>query len=138
MEALIPIRSHGGFSLIELVIVLLILGIGAAGLTTLFGNSSGLLTTNETQQRTAQYAQACAERVLAIRRNSSSGFSDTSLAVGNGTACDGLPLDAGYVRTVAVTTLAVPPCPTGIGCKQVAIEVSNGALKAPVTLMLAN
>jgi len=128
-----------GFSLIELVIVMIIISVGILGIVSQLGNNTALLSTNETLQQATQYAQECAEKVTATRRNPG-GFASV-----NNTICNALPaLPTGFARSAVVTTtsgtgIAPDPCPSGINnCKNVLVTVSNGALSSAVTVMLVN
>ena len=138
-------RIGKGFTLIELVIVMLIISAGLLGIASLFGNTSSALSTNEALQQATQYAQECAERVVGIRR--SSGFSSSSII---STMCNttadtpaGLlpPMAAGFSRTVAITTYngTGSPCPTGTAnCKNVVVTVTKAPLSSSITIMLVS
>ena len=132
-----------GFSLIELVIVMLIVSAGLLGIASLFGTTSNSLSTNEAVQQASQYARECAERVMGIRR--SLGFSSTSISntMCNTTAdtpAGQMPVMAsGFSRTVAVTIYngTGSPCPTGTAnCKDVVVTVSKAPVSSTVTIML--
>lgn len=139
-----------GFSLIELVIVMIVISVGLLGLTGMFGNVSTSLSTNETLQKATQYAQECAEKVIATRRDDVLGFASTSIS---NTMCNTtadtpaglLPvMDTGFGRTVSVGNLysgtgtAPDPCPIGTdNCKNVTITVTHSTLSPTIiTLML--
>ncbi len=127
-----------GFSLIELVVVIVVVSIAAVVLLGLFGGIAKSLGSNEDIQTAAQLAQECSEHVMAVRRNPAQGFA----AVTN-TVCDVLPAPLpGFTRTVAVTDLtASPPCTvTAAGtCKQVVVSIAKvGLTPAAVTLMVIN
>lgn len=136
-------HRSGGFTLIELVIVMVVISAGLVGITATFGNASKSLSTNEAVQRAAQYAQECAERALATRRDLGFAWFAT-----NTFSCGGNP--SGYTRTVAVGNIYTGPvsgacngnnpcpCPSGITCRDVAIAVSNGLLSSSITVMLVN
>ena len=130
-------RPAAGFTLIELVIVMVIIAVGLLGMTSLFSNTSTSLSTNETLQQVTQYAQECAEKAIATRRNL--GFASASI---NSTMCDSLVLPSGFTRTVGGTTAVDgtgSPCPSGIAnCKNVLVTVTNGALSSSITVMLVN
>lgn len=133
-------RRASGFTLIELVIVMIVISAGLAGLASLFSNTSTSLSTNETLQRATQYAQECAEKVSATRHSPSGGFASIS-----NTICDTLPaLPAGFTRSAVVTTIsgtgiAPDPCPSGTNnCKSVLVTVTKGALSSSITVMLVD
>ena len=134
-----------GFTLIELVIVMLIISAGLLGIASLFGNTSSALSTNEGLQQATQYAQECAERVVGIRRSSGFGSSSISSTMCNTTADTpaGLlpPMATGFTRSVAITTYngTGSPCPTGTAnCKNVVVTVTKAPLSAAITIMLVN
>lgn len=127
-------RHRRGFSLIELVIIIVVISIGAVTLLSLFGNSSTALSTNETLQRVTQHAQECAERALQKSRADAAGFASV-----DNTVCDALTLPGGFSRTAIVTTISGTgtPCPSGTNnCKDVAITVSSSGLSSSVNVML--
>ena len=143
-------RQSQGFTLIELVIIMVLISAGVLGMSSLFSISSTSLTTNEVRQQMTQYAQECAERVLATRR--SSGFASTSIsnAMCNTTAAAGpLPVMAtGFTRAVSIGSSYIngsgtERCPIGtntpIDCKDVTITVSHSGLSdTTIAVMLVN
>ena len=126
-------RRAQGFTLIELVVVMLIISGGLLGITSLFSNSVKSLSTNEDLQFAAQAAQQCAERVLALRRNTSQ-FTVSSIS---STLCNA-PADA-FTRTLAVAPLtaasAPEPCLTGSTCSMVTVTVNKTATPALYSLV---
>lgn len=130
-------RQLAGFTLIELVIVMLVITVGLLGLTPLFSNTSKSLTINEDLQRAAEYAQQCAEQVLAARRNSTY----AAFAV-PGAVCN--PADAnGFHRTASAGTdyygTTNPACPgTTTKCKDITIRVTKGDIFSSITVMLVD
>ena len=138
-------RVRDGFTLIELVMVMLITSAGLLGIAALFGTTSTSLSTNETLQQASQYARECAERVIGIRRAlgfASGSISSTMCNTTADTPAGQMPLMAtGFSRTVAVTTYngTGSPCPTGTAnCKNVVMTVTKGSLSSVVTVMLVN
>lgn len=134
-----------GFTLIELVIVIIVVAIGAVTLGALFSNTSGSLNTNEVLQQSTQYAQECAESVMTTRRNST--FAAFAVpAVCNGTTTvNSVP----FARSASLGGLydsgtcsghAVCPCPTGgtNNCRDVSISVTSGAVSSSITVLLVN
>lgn len=140
-------RRTAGFTLIELVLVMVIISVGLLGIARLFGNTSTSLSTNEIVQQAAQYAQECAEGAIARRRDS--GF---AWFASNTFSCGGNP--GNFTRTAnpvgsIYTGIAVGacngndpcPCPTGVSCRNVSITVTstvNGSLSSFVTLVLVD
>jgi type II secretory pathway pseudopilin PulG len=127
----------GGFTLVELVLVMLVISGGLIGLATVFGGSYRSLSANETLQQAAQYAQECAERVLSVRRDL--GFTSTGI---NSTMCDSPAMAAGFTRTVTVpattTGTGTTACPSGTTCREVTVAVTNGSLSSSVSVLLVN
>ena len=127
-----------GFSLIELVMIIVVVSIAAVGMLSLFGGVARSLAINEDGQTAAQLGQECSEHVLAARRNPNIGFGAI-----NNTICDALPAPlTGFTRKVNVTDLtASPPCTvtTAGTCKQVEVSITATATSPTVfTFMIAN
>lgn len=134
-------RRSNGFTLIELVIVMIIISVGLVGLTSLFSNTSKSLTTNEVLQQAAQYAQECAERAIATRR--SNGFTqfkaNGSFSCGsNPSGFTRLPNDTNPDTGSTSTGTSSTACPNGIICRNITITVTSGTLSSSITLMLAD
>jgi prepilin-type N-terminal cleavage/methylation domain-containing protein len=130
-----------GFTLIELIGVIVIASVGMVGVARLFSNTNVALSRATTEQVLSQYVQDCAERVLETRRDY--GFASVLLTT---TICD--PSPTSYTHTVGLpatymgtTTTA---CPSGIVCRDVTVTVCTGstspcpttASSATATLML--
>ncbi len=129
-----------GFSLIELVIIIVVVSIAAVGMLALFGVVGRSLAINEDTQIAAQVAQECAEHIMAVRRNPLQGYAAITTTI-----CDTPPLPAppaGFTRTVAVTPLATnPPCTVAAAgtCQQVQVTVTTPTTApAVLTLMVVN
>jgi prepilin-type N-terminal cleavage/methylation domain-containing protein len=122
-----------GFSLVELVMVMVIITVGLLGMSGLFANSSKALTTNSEMQKVAQYAQECGEKIIALRRIS--GYAAVTT-----TACGTSP--TGFTWTVGTPTSDTSTrCPSGTTCEDVVITVTSTTLPAvlsAVTIMLVN
>ncbi len=132
-------RRAVGFSLIELMIVIVIISVGILGMTSLFSTSLTSLSTNETLQQAAQYAQECAESVMTKRRNL--GFS----LFASPFSCGADP--SGFSRTLIVGSLytgtGAGACPstTTLNCRDVSITVTSTTdptLSSSITLMLVD
>lgn len=121
-----------GFSLFELVIVILVLALASVPVLGRFAHVAGSLSVNEELQVAAQLAQERAEQVLTTRRL----YGYAALAVG--TTTDTLSGNyAAYGRSVTVTTYGGPACPVA-NCKQVSVAVTRGAAnRASIDLLLA-
>lgn len=116
-----------GFSLVELVIVIVVLAIGVVGIGSAFAYLSRSLALNEELQRGWQIAHECAEHVMGLARKPAGAYG--AVAVGSpSAACDAIPAVAGYSRTVNVTALPAGGalCSAGWACKRVEIVVQRG------------
>lgn len=116
-------RRQHGFSLIELVMVIMILGIASVGLASGYTQLGRSLLLNEDAQAAAQQAQACAEHILASRRNRgyAQRFND----------CAALGAFNGY-GPPAVTTWApnAAQCPAGFTCAGYEVTATYGTTGA--------
>lgn len=134
------IYPHRGFSLIEVVIIMVLISVGALGLNSMLGTSMASLNTNEDLQKATQYAQECAERVLAQRRND--GFESFGMSIFTCNPSGDNP--DGFTRTVnpvgaSYTGDGTSACPNGMTCRNVSITVTstnNTSLHSSVDLML--
>jgi Tfp pilus assembly protein PilV len=111
-----------GFSLIELIMIVVLISIGMVGLMAMFGRSVGSLGTNVDIQSGAQLVQQCAEQVLGRRRQSGTGY-----ALIDATVCNGLP-SGSYTYSVTLVAIAGSPagaCPDTYSCKEVRITVNG-------------
>ncbi len=124
-------QESSGFSLIELVIILVIISVGVLGISAQFTNNLSTQVSNETIQQAAQYAQECAERVIETRRKvgteATNGF---DWFEANTFSCGSNP--SGFTRTTnpvgaSYTGNGSGPCPTGMRCRDVAITVTSTA-----------
>jgi prepilin-type N-terminal cleavage/methylation domain-containing protein len=123
----ISCRFFRGFTLVESIIVLVILGLAMAGITTLTINLGSHQTENQEWQIGLKQMQACAEDILAQRRASA----DLSTFV---PSCAGLPGSPALSPTVPYTGVG---CPAGQSCKLYSITVAvNGSNLTPITLLL--
>lgn len=129
----VSIRNRG-FSLVELVMIIVVLSLGAAGLTTLYGQLGGSVEVTADVGIAAQVAQGCAEHVLAQRRtNTSVGY--TGIASG---MCAGLGF-GGFTVTDVATVYSGTGCPGGAQCKQVVVTAFEGAVaRSRLNLIVVN
>ena len=124
---------QAGFSLIELVVVIVVLAVGAAALLQQFTQVAVSLNINEETQTSAQLAQEAAEQALMDRRN----LGYASLVAGTVTE----NLAGNYAGFTRVTTITDPStsaaCPAGAGCKDVQVQVtgSNGSAVLDLTVV---
>jgi len=130
-------RRTAGFTLLELVVVIIFISVGLAGLASMFGNTGQALVIGEDAQKAAQYGQECAERFIATRRDL--GFASASIST---TLCNTPAPDAGFTRTVAVpatyTGTSSTACPNAATCRDIAITTTKGAVSSVITLMLVS
>lgn len=113
---MIAMRTRRGFTLIELVMVILVITIAAIGLGAALSRLGQATLLSEDVQTAAEAAQACAEHLLASRRNRGVVAMDTSCAV--------VP---GFSGSVVVTTPWVDPAcpdPTGTLCRRLRITAT--------------
>jgi len=134
-------KRETGFTLIELIAVIVILAVAAVPLFGLFTQASASLLDNERIQTAVQLAQERAESILAQRR------ATDFAAIAAGATTDVLGANySAYSRTV---TVVQPPagagCPlhpvTGVSavCKEVVVNVAQGSdTLAEVTFLLVN
>jgi prepilin-type N-terminal cleavage/methylation domain-containing protein len=129
-------KSQNGFTLIEMVLVIVIISVASVPLFGLFSRAASSLLINERTQTAAQLAQEHAEFLLAIRRNqdfdAAELLSDTTeILSGN---------YAGYSRSTVITQPpSGPGCPLGASCKEVVVSVDEGgSTYADVTFLLVD
>lgn len=127
-------KGSRGFSLIELVAIIVVLSLGLVGLTALFGQTVGSVDINDRLGVAAQAAQRCAEHVLARRRvDPAIGFAGVASGL-----CAGLPAYNGFTATDVVAAYAGTGCPGGAGCKQVTVTASDGSTSRSLQLMVVD
>lgn len=131
-----------GFTLVETLIVITVLGIAAAAIASLNGNLFYGQSSVKSMQVGTQLMQECAEQLLAIRRGS--GFSASALAdsASATSSCSGITLTGYGAPAVTVTsgnstTANMGACPysTGTDCKL--LSISQGGM-TPLSLMLVS
>ena len=125
-----------GFSLVELIAVIVLLSVGLVALLQVFGTATRSIGTNVDGQLGAQLTQERAERVLVDRRVRGYTYVTTP-----GTY-PAEPVVAGftnYARTTVFTPLAVAPCAPGGTCQQVVVTVTRaGQRVGQVTMMVGD
>ena len=130
-----------GFTLIEMVLVIVIIAIASVPIFGLFTQASTSLLTNESIQTAAQLAQERAEFLLAIRRDPGQGYAAAPLA--NGTTDETFPVASHFSTYTRRTVISEPyvgaGCPGGAACKEVVVSVAkSGTTYALVTFILVD
>jgi len=136
-----------GFSLVELIAVIVLLSVGLVSLLQVFGTATRTIGSNVDGQLGAQLAQERAEQLLADRRSldPARGYNAPSLAVPS--TVNEVPIAAfpNYWRRTVISAIApgTNPCPAGATCKQVSVTVVRtgqpiGQPVGQITYMLVN
>ena len=123
-----------GFTLIETIVVMTLLGIAAVTIIKLQGTVFYGKSDNQDLQVGVMLMQECAEQVIAVRRNA-------GYTVVNTSTCSALGNYGGYSVPIVTVTAdnTGSACPTGGTCNKVVITLSkNGSNLTPVTLELVN
>lgn len=129
-------KSQNGFTLIEMVLVIIIISLASVPLFGMFSRAASSLLINEKTQTAVQLAQERAEFLLAIRRNQN--FVAPELSSNTNEVLSGNY--SGYRRSTMITQPpSGPGCPAGASCKEVIISVDEGASTyAEVTFLLVS
>ena len=124
-----------GFTLIELIAVIIVIAVATVPLFGLFSQAGRSLLVDEKIQTATQLAQARAEHLLAVRRNR--GYGDPAVSANLTETLSGSY--AGYTRTTTIVPFSGPACPGGGVCKQVAVRVvEGGQARSEITFVLVN
>jgi prepilin-type N-terminal cleavage/methylation domain-containing protein len=129
-------RPALGFTLIEMVLVIVLLGIGTIGVLSMFGQVAKSVPASRDVQAAAQGAQACAEHILGARRSAQVAVADIDAAI-----CNALPAVSGFTRSVAVSDVSAgAACPDSAAgtCIQAVVTVANADVTSSVTLMVVD
>lgn len=127
--------TETGFTLVELIVVIVLLSIAAAGIVSLNANIFSGQDSNETLEVGAQLLQECAEKVLAA------GYTPSPSCLDDATAS---ALPQGFSAPVPTVTHTILPatstrygCPSGGTCVTVDVTVTKGSSTlTPITLLL--
>lgn len=123
---------QSGFSLMELIMILIFTSIIAGGMAHLFGETIDQIAVGEERAVATLLAQERMEQVVAERR--ADGYSTFSTASDSVTRAG-----KSYDRTVAVTLFSDGVCPAGMSCKEVLVEVAlSGTTRAEITQLLVD
>ena len=142
-------RQTGGFTLIELIMLIVVFFGSLLGLLTVSREAAQRVADADAASRAMQYAQERAEMVLADRRNPNRNYAYVPL---QSASCATLSASCAYplespisgtnlTRSVQITDASASPlCPNpASGCKLVLVTITrSGRSLALVSLMLAN
>lgn len=140
-------KRERGFSLLELVVVMMIVAAGFVGIASLLGSNVRSLDANEIVQQATQHAQYCTERAMQQRRDSGyaafpANFSCSANPNTSPAACGTgqIGFSCGAFVSATYTGGADTACPSGVSCRDVTITATHAAsgLNASISLMLAN
>lgn len=123
-----------GFTFIETIVVMTLLGIAAATIIKLQGTVFYGKSDNKDLQVGVMLMQGCAEQVIAVRRNAGYTAVNTS-------TCSALGNYGGYTAPIVTVTAdnTGTACPTGGTCNKVVITLSkDGSKLTPITLELVD
>lgn len=136
-------RRESGFTLVETVMVIVLLGAGMAAILSVLAQGSRDVGLNSNTQIAARYVQERIEQIIADRRNTALGYGFPRITVPNYPGDTPAP---GLNRTIAIVNLGpgVEGCPatTFAQCKRVLVQVRDRPVPAPAlataTLMITN
>lgn len=127
-----------GFTLIEMIMVIMVLSIAAVSVLEAFsGNGRGLLIADN-NHIAQNMAQQCAEYIVRAKRDLVLTYANI-----NTTVCNSLPVSAGFspptVTPTSVTSATVTACPASTACKDTTIVVTkSGVTLATMRLLLVD
>ncbi len=130
-------KQVSGLSLLELVIVMVLLGISATGIMSLFTNVGVGLKSSQDIQTGTKLAQELAEQVMADRRNKLKGY----LYAIDQPANYPDAVVSGFQRKLRVTALGAGSgsCPVMSECSRMEVVVSrDGVLVSSLSFLLIN
>lgn len=140
-------RREGGFSLIEAIIVIVLLGAGMAAILSMLASGSRDVGLNSTTQMSARYVQERIEQIIADRRNTAQGYGYARIVIGaNYPASEVLPTTPPLTRAITMNPLGpgVQGCPAAVAnqCRRVNVQVSDplrpGIPLAAASLLITN
>jgi prepilin-type N-terminal cleavage/methylation domain-containing protein len=128
-----------GFTLIELITVIIIMAIASVPLFSLFSQTSVSMVANERIQTATQLAQERAEHLLAVRRNQ--GYAAADISIGQTELLTGNY--SNYTRTTSIIDETIPyagsDCPAVGACKQITVSIAEaGKTRAEIAFVLVN
>jgi len=116
-------RLQCGFSLIELIMVIVIVSIAALMLLSSFSYVGSSIIVSDELQIGMQSAQECSDFIISSRRDATNSYAGI-----DNTVCNFLVVPAGFTRSVTVTvedSSTLPACPSA-ACKKVVVSVLSG------------
>lgn len=135
-----------GFTLIELVAIIVLLSVAGTAILSLFGNVSRSLDENQDTQTGIQLVQECAEYIMAFRRSTdpTRGYAGVAIGVNTGLCNGAFTAVSGFTSAPQVDvvghnsgSLAACPSAAANSCKQVDVRINKGGqVMAQATLML--
>lgn len=127
------LRRTSGFSLIELVAIIVVLSVAAVGFTSAYVPLVRSPEVTQSIDFAAQLAAGCAEHVLGQRRvNAAVDFAGVA-----GNMCSGLSA-SGYTVSTTVAALVGGACPASRNCKSVTITATDGSASRTLNLLVAS
>lgn len=136
---IVRLAASKGFTLVETLIVMVVLGIAAVAISSLQGNIFWRQAGNQTIQVGVQLMQECAEQILAKRRSVATGSGYSSIVANS--VCSGLVNYGGISDAPAVTLYLDGSNTTATTCTSASstclakISIAN---LTPITLQLVN
>lgn len=134
-------RAQKGFTLVEMVLVIIIISVASVPLFSLFSQASISLLSNEAIQTAAQLAQERAEFVLSRKRELGLNGPVAELAVGPPITENLTGNFDIFNRSTGITSLpgGTGACPSVVPCKQVVVSVdAGGPTLAQITFLLVD
>lgn len=137
-------RHEGGFTLIETIIVIVLLGAGMATILSVLAQGSRDVGLNSDTQIAARLLQEQIEEIVTNRRNASSGTRFGFAGINTTTYPTGPQPVTGFAafnREVLITATGLGGCPAAGQCRQVEVRVTraaNGDRVAAATVLLTN
>ncbi|MDH3326511.1 MAG: prepilin-type N-terminal cleavage/methylation domain-containing protein [Gammaproteobacteria bacterium] len=128
------LKKHRGFTLIEIIMVMITVGIVAVPVVGMFGSVGKSLILNSETTEADGYVQACAEHIVVRKQN-------IRIALIDNTICSSIPTSATFTLNVIITNGAAhASCPTAIGTPTcVAAEITatvNGNVRSSAVVFL--
>ena len=134
-------RRRAGFSLLELVMVIVVVSIAAVAIGSGFAYIARTQALSADLQRASQIAQECADYIIGLGRKPGSYGGVTPVAA-NSAICNALPAPGGaFTRTVDVTDVVgagAQFCANTWACKHVRVTVRRASAVITLNFMLVN